>query len=121
MRILREHIDEFGSADDGRLFRNECSGIIGSATYSRTWEEARHLACTPGQVTAKPHPPSSPSGLAAARKPSAVGEAIPLHERALADYERVLGESHPDTLGSWEQPCRRLPCGGPGWGGGPAV
>jgi integrase len=48
--ILREHITEFGTASDGRLFRNERGGILGSTTFSRVWEEARHLAFTPGQV-----------------------------------------------------------------------
>jgi integrase len=47
---LREHIDQFGAAPDGRLFRNERDGIIGSTTYSRVWEEARRLAFTPAQV-----------------------------------------------------------------------
>jgi hypothetical protein len=44
------HIDEFGVASDGRLFRNERDGIIGSTTYSRIWEEARQFAFTPTQV-----------------------------------------------------------------------
>ncbi|ACY99472.1 integrase family protein [Thermomonospora curvata DSM 43183] len=48
--LLRAHIDEFGTADDGRLFRNERGGILGSTTYSRAWEEARRLAFTPDQV-----------------------------------------------------------------------
>jgi integrase len=48
--ILRTHINEFGTAPDGRLFRNERGGIIGSTTYSRVWEEARQLAFTPAQV-----------------------------------------------------------------------
>jgi len=34
------------AAPDGRLFRNERDGIIGSTTYSRVWEEARRLAFT---------------------------------------------------------------------------
>jgi hypothetical protein len=50
VRSLRHHIDPFGTAPDGRLFRNERNGIIGSTTYSRVWEEARRLAVTPGQV-----------------------------------------------------------------------
>lgn len=41
---LRHHIEQFGTAPDGRLFRNERSGIIGSTTYSRVWEEARGFA-----------------------------------------------------------------------------
>jgi integrase len=48
--ILREHIKEFGVAADGRLFRNERDGILGSTTYSRAWEEARQFAFTPTQV-----------------------------------------------------------------------
>jgi integrase len=48
--FLRAHIAEFGTADDGRLFRNERGGIIGSTTYSRVWEEARQFAFTPAQV-----------------------------------------------------------------------
>jgi integrase len=50
VRILTEHIDTFGLADDGRLFFNERRGILGSTTYSRAWEEARHLALTPAQA-----------------------------------------------------------------------
>lgn len=49
VRILRAHITEFGIAEDGRVFRNE-RGAIGSTTYSRVWEEARHLAFTPAQA-----------------------------------------------------------------------
>jgi len=50
VRILQAHIDEFGVAEDGRLFRNERGGIVGSTTYSRVWEEARRFAFTPYQV-----------------------------------------------------------------------
>jgi integrase len=49
VRILRAHIREFGTAADGRLFRNERGGILGSTTYSRVWEEARQFAFTPHQ------------------------------------------------------------------------
>ncbi|MFF0526154.1 tyrosine-type recombinase/integrase [Actinomadura nitritigenes] len=48
--ILKAHIEEFGTAEDGRLFRNERGGILGASTYSRAWEEARQLAFTPAQV-----------------------------------------------------------------------
>ena len=48
--ILREHVATYGPASDGRLFRNERGGIIGSTTYSRVWEEARQLALTPTQA-----------------------------------------------------------------------
>lgn len=50
VRILREHVETFGTADDGRLFRNERGGVLGSTTYTRAWQEARGLALTPQQV-----------------------------------------------------------------------
>ncbi len=48
--ILREHIDRYGVAKDGRLFRSPAGGVVGASTYSRVWEEARGLALTPRQV-----------------------------------------------------------------------
>jgi hypothetical protein len=48
--ILRAHLDEFGTAEDGRLFGNERGGIVGSTTFSRAWEEARQFAFTPAQA-----------------------------------------------------------------------
>ncbi|WP_019544997.1 tyrosine-type recombinase/integrase [Streptomyces sulphureus] len=50
VRTVRKHVEEFGTAEDGRLFFNERGGVIGSSSYSRTWEEARALALTPEQV-----------------------------------------------------------------------
>ncbi|MEV0150579.1 MULTISPECIES: hypothetical protein [unclassified Nonomuraea] len=50
VRILRAHLEEFGTAPDGRLFRNERGGVLCASTYARTWEEARRLALTPKQV-----------------------------------------------------------------------
>ncbi|MEV5475061.1 site-specific integrase [Streptomyces sp. NPDC052207] len=48
--ILREHLETFGSAKDGRLFTNERGGVIGSSTYYRVWQEARMLALPPATV-----------------------------------------------------------------------
>lgn len=50
---LQAHSAEFGTAPDGRLFRNERGGIIGSTTYSRVWAEARQLAFTPTRVKSR--------------------------------------------------------------------
>jgi integrase len=47
---LRNHIDAFGVADDGRLFTNERGGVVGSSTYYRVWQEARALALPPAAV-----------------------------------------------------------------------
>ena len=48
-------------------------------------------------------------------------EAIPLHERTLADRERILGPDHPDTLTSRNNLAARLPGRGPGRRGDPAA
>ncbi|GHF12267.1 site-specific integrase [Streptomyces griseoluteus] len=45
--ILRQHLDTFGAAEDGRLFTNERGGVVGSSTYYRVWQEARALALPP--------------------------------------------------------------------------
>ncbi|MEU5798434.1 tyrosine-type recombinase/integrase [Streptomyces sp. NPDC047813] len=50
VRILRAHLTEFGTAKDGRVFRNERGGVLGSTAYWRVWDEARRLALTPEQV-----------------------------------------------------------------------
>ncbi len=46
--ILREHLDEFGTAADGRLFRTVTGGMI--YDHTATWAAARTLALTPDQV-----------------------------------------------------------------------
>jgi integrase len=48
--ILREHRSEFGTAEDGRVFRSERGGVLGSTAYWRVWDEARALALAPEQV-----------------------------------------------------------------------
>lgn len=48
--ILRRHLEEFGTAPDGRLFRQPGGGVVGSSTYTRAWRAARALALTPDQV-----------------------------------------------------------------------
>jgi integrase len=46
--ILREHIKEFGTAPDGRLFRTVNGGMI--YDHTATWAAARTLALAPDQV-----------------------------------------------------------------------
>ena len=53
VRILRDHLDRFGTGPDGRLFRSPNGGVVSSSTYYRVWEEARQYALTPAQ-TASP-------------------------------------------------------------------
>lgn len=50
VRILLDHIAEFGVAEDGRLFRSQRGNVVSSSSYYRVWREARLLALTPEQV-----------------------------------------------------------------------
>ena len=46
--LLREHVEEFGTADDGRLFQSEYGNVVAASSYSRVWKQARELALLPG-------------------------------------------------------------------------
>jgi integrase len=48
--ILREHIETFGTAPDGRIFASERGHVVASTAISEVWAEARTLALTPEQV-----------------------------------------------------------------------
>ncbi|MFG1827168.1 tyrosine-type recombinase/integrase [Microbispora bryophytorum] len=48
--ILREHIETYGTAKDGRLFRTSKGQPFSSSAYSAVWQEARRLAFTVEQV-----------------------------------------------------------------------
>ncbi|MET9294418.1 hypothetical protein [Streptomyces sp. NPDC003077] len=43
---LRAHIDRFGVAPDGRLFRNAAGNYVEPAAYGTTWKRAREYALT---------------------------------------------------------------------------
>lgn len=49
--LLREHLKEFGTAKDGRLFSSERGNVIAASSYSRAWKQARELALVPDQVS----------------------------------------------------------------------
>ncbi|WP_329216210.1 hypothetical protein [Streptomyces microflavus] len=44
--MLREHIERFGVAPDGRLFRNAAGNYIEAAAYGITWRRAREATLT---------------------------------------------------------------------------
>ncbi|MFD3538756.1 tyrosine-type recombinase/integrase [Streptomyces sp. NPDC058662] len=50
--MLRDHVEEFGMAGDGRLFANERGGVLGTSSYWRVWQEARLLALPPDRAAA---------------------------------------------------------------------
>lgn len=46
VRMLREHIERFGVAPDGRVFRNAAGNYIDASAYGITWRRAREAALT---------------------------------------------------------------------------
>lgn len=49
VRMLRAHIDRYGVAPDGRLFRASEGGVVLSKEYAEVWKGARKVALTPHQ------------------------------------------------------------------------
>ncbi|MFT7836354.1 tyrosine-type recombinase/integrase [Saccharothrix sp. BKS2] len=48
--ILREHIETFGTAEDGRLFRGKISGgPVNATVYTDAWDKARKIGLSPEQ------------------------------------------------------------------------
>lgn len=50
VRLLREHIAEFGVGDDGLIFRTERGKPVTPFAYERVWKEARPLGLPPERV-----------------------------------------------------------------------
>ena len=50
VRILSEHIDQAGTAEDGRLFRTAAGGPVPNASYTDIWRVARPYGLAPKQV-----------------------------------------------------------------------
>ncbi|MGW6567034.1 tyrosine-type recombinase/integrase [Streptomyces sp. NPDC054975] len=50
VRMLRTHLDTYGVAPDGRLFRAVEGGRVASNEYTAIWEEARRVALPPEDV-----------------------------------------------------------------------
>lgn len=50
VRLLRRHLDEHGTAPDGRLFSGGRGGPLSESVYGRVWQMAREKALTPAQV-----------------------------------------------------------------------
>jgi hypothetical protein len=48
--LLQAHLDTFGTAADGRLFRGARGGPVPDSVYSRVWDRARRLALTEPEV-----------------------------------------------------------------------
>lgn len=51
VRMLQDHVKEFGTAEDGRLFSSERGNVVAASSYYRVWRQARELALRPGQVS----------------------------------------------------------------------
>lgn len=48
--LLRQHLERWGSDDEGRLFTGERGGELATITYVRLWDRARAAALTPEQA-----------------------------------------------------------------------
>lgn len=49
VRLLRDHLDRFGTAPDGRLFGGRRGSMLSESTYGRIWHRARAKALTVAQ------------------------------------------------------------------------
>ncbi|MBG0828198.1 site-specific integrase [Planomonospora sp. ID67723] len=49
--LLRQHIERFGVAADGRLFRSESGRPIPKSAYTKLWKKVRALVLPPEQLT----------------------------------------------------------------------
>jgi integrase len=49
VRLLRDHLDRFGTAPDGRLFGGRRGSILSESTYGRIWQRARQKTLTSAQ------------------------------------------------------------------------
>ncbi|MEU5861626.1 tyrosine-type recombinase/integrase [Nonomuraea sp. NPDC047529] len=49
--LLRDHVAEYGTAKDGRIFSTATGGTYSSSAHSYVWQEARKLALTPEQAS----------------------------------------------------------------------
>jgi integrase len=49
VRLIREHIDNFGTGSDGRIFRSVNGNPISPSTYSRVWSQTRESGLAPEQ------------------------------------------------------------------------
>lgn len=47
--ILRAHVDEFGAAEDGRLFRSQRGNHLAPVSYESVWRRAREHVLTAAQ------------------------------------------------------------------------
>ncbi len=52
-RILRSHLNEFGTGPDGRVFSGIQRGELASITYRRAWDKARGAALTPAEYASQ--------------------------------------------------------------------
>lgn len=49
-RLLRAHLDLFGTSGDGRLFRGERGGDLSDTVYQRVWSKARMAVLGPAEA-----------------------------------------------------------------------
>ncbi|MDD7918125.1 hypothetical protein PH191_10540 [Actinomycetospora callitridis] len=58
--ILRDHLDHYGAAADGRLFPALSGGRVRESVYTRIWKEAREIGLSPAGGLTAGGPPVRP-------------------------------------------------------------
>ncbi|MDT0267637.1 hypothetical protein RM844_15220 [Streptomyces sp. DSM 44915] len=53
VRMLRRHVDAFGTAPDGRLFRTGREGVLQESGYGEVWARARSTALTEEEAASR--------------------------------------------------------------------
>jgi integrase len=101
-RMLRQHLHQFGTAPDGRLFRGTRGGMLSESVYGRTWHTARHAALSPGlAATALARRPYDLRHAALSLWLNATGEPAEVAARA-GNSTRVLHEVYLHCIDSQE-------------------
>ncbi|WP_432129553.1 hypothetical protein [Streptomyces sp. bgisy082] len=116
VRLIRDHIKEFGTAEDGRLFRAVRNGGLLTKEYGDIWKAAREVVLTPmslrrlwpRSLTASA-PPASPSGWSPAsprpKSPAAPATASPC---CSASTPRRSTETSTTRINRSNEPSKRL-------------
>lgn len=53
VEILEAHLDEFGTATDGRIFRGTRGGPLSESVYGAAWQRARESALSPVEAASQ--------------------------------------------------------------------
>ncbi|MFS7879234.1 hypothetical protein ACEYXF_38715 [Streptomyces asiaticus] len=121
VRLLRKHLEEFGTGRERRLFNSERGNVVAASSYSRVWKATRELALLPGQVSsvlaARPYDlrhagvsqwlnSGAPTPEVAARAGHSVEVLLKIYAKCIDGQEAEMNERIMKSLGE-EEPKER--------------